>query len=320
MRLEDATVAVTGAAGFIGARLVEHLILTSGARVRAVVRTFGSLARLSELPQERLSFHAADIADAAAVDAAIGDADVIVHCAFGSRGEPGEQWRDTVQGARSIAEAAARSSARLVHVSTAAVLDPGPAPVLSDDSPKVSAEYPSYEHAKLEAEQILLEACPASVALRPTVVYGPWGRDWTALPLRRLEAGEAGLPGGPGYGPSNALYVDDLVGAIVSACESSCSGPILIAGDERVEWGLFYDSCRAVLGLAAAMRDATPLPDWESRLYGQAARADLTRARRLLGYRPRVSFAAGMERVAGWHRWMTGASGWTEDRPTEPPR
>jgi nucleoside-diphosphate-sugar epimerase len=200
------------------------------------------------------------------------------------------------------------------------VLDPGPAPVLSDDSPKVSAERPSYEHAKLEAEYILLAACPASVALRPTVVYGPWGRDWTELPLRRLEAGESGLPSGPGYGLSNAIYVDDLVEAIVSACESSCSGPILIAGDERVEWGLFYDSYRAVLGLATATHDATPLPAWESQLYGQAARADLTRAERLLGYRPQVSFAAGMAHVASWRRWMTGASGWADERSPEPRR
>ncbi len=54
-------VAVTGASGFIGGRVVERLVLETGAEVRALVRGYGRAARLSVLPQERLTFRAVDL-------------------------------------------------------------------------------------------------------------------------------------------------------------------------------------------------------------------------------------------------------------------
>ena len=45
--LTNATVLVTGATGFIGGRLAERLVVEHGARVRALVRSFGRAARLA---------------------------------------------------------------------------------------------------------------------------------------------------------------------------------------------------------------------------------------------------------------------------------
>jgi len=305
-RLDGEVVAVTGASGFIGARLVEHLIAGSNARVRALIRSYDRLSRLSELPQDRLSFHVADVARPAAVREAVGDASIIVHCAFGSHGDEQAQFDSTVEGARCVAEAAGASARRLVHLSTAAIHDPRGLEAFDEDSPLVEDEGLTYENAKLQAERIMLAARCPTVALRPTVVYGPWGRDWTITPLQRLTDGVRGLPGGGAAHPSNAVYVDDVVGAILSACERDCVGPILVAGAEPLSWAAFYDAYRAMLGSPPGGGDGADLPEWEQQLYSQPAMARLDRARDLLGYRPRVSHARGMALVEAWYGWWTG--------------
>jgi 2-alkyl-3-oxoalkanoate reductase len=305
---QNSVVAVVGASGFIGNRTVEHLVLGSTVQVRAVLRSFSQMSRLSELPQQRLAFAKADLCDAAALARAFAGCDVVIDCSYGSHGPAEQQWRTTVEGARNVVQAVrAAGVARLVHLSSAAVLDVSGRDVFDDDCPKCDAAFPSYENAKCVAEDIILGSGANAMVLRPTVVYGPWGRDWTLSILRRLSNGGRELPSrdmGMDGGTSNAVYVDDVVSAILRASMVGAQGTALIGPAERVSWGEFYDRFRSLV--PNSDRAPATVDDWERSLYAVQARADIGRARRILDYEPQIFFAEGMRRVANWYRWFAG--------------
>ena len=301
--LQGRRIAVTGASGFIGGRAVEYLALATGARVHACVRAFHTLGRLAELPQERLSFHRVDVLDEESMRRALEGCDTVVHCAYGSDGSDEERWRTTVEGTRTVARAAEAAGARrLVHLGTAAVHDTAGREVLDEETPLLALEDGGYEAAKRAADAVVAGSALETVILRPTVVYGPWGKDWTETPLARLARGVGGLPAGAEGGACNAVYVDDVARAILLACDRLATGAFLVASDEPVTWGRFYDAFRALLP-AGERAGGERVEAWEEALYADRARAGVGAARRALGYEPRFTFARGMERVGAWAAW-----------------
>lgn len=311
--LEGRTVAVTGAGGFIGGRLVERLILDSQAEVRPVVRGFGRVARLSVLPQEQLDFRRADLMDTAALRSAFEGCDTVVHAAFGSSGDEAERWAASVDGtARVLAAARAAGVRRVVHLSTVDVYDPAVSGDLTEESPARPADPADreYEQQKLAAEQLVLDAHGPdleTVVLQPGVVYGPWGGQWTITQLQRPGSDFAALPSGDGGGVCNAVHVDDLVDAVLLAVDTPAAAGerFLVGHDEELRWGTFFDAIRALRGPAEQVtgRPAEPVPDWELELYRSRARARYDKAHRLLGFRARTSFAEGVAATGRWAAW-----------------
>jgi nucleoside-diphosphate-sugar epimerase len=302
-RLSGRRIAVTGASGFIGGRTVEYLVLGTGAEIRAGVRSFHTLGRLAELPQDRLSFPRLDVLDPDGVRAALDGCDTVVHCAYGSDGDDERRWATTVDGTRTVVRAAeAAGVRRLVHLGTAAVHDSAGREVLDESTPLLDPGDRGYEAAKQAADEVVAASSLDWVILRPTVVYGPWGQDWTATALARVARGVAGLPAGDEGGVCNAVYVDDVVRAILLACERPAAGALVVAADEPVSWGRFYDAFRALLPAPPPPGDEA-VEAWEAALYRDRARADIGAAGRALGYVPRFSFDRGMARVAAWAAW-----------------
>ena len=110
---------VTGASGFVGARLVERLALESNATPRVLVRSIGRAAPLSRLPIE---IAVGDLRDSRAVEAAVRGCTVVIHCARGTHGTLAERRDVDVEGARNILEASVHAGVdRVVHTSTIAV-------------------------------------------------------------------------------------------------------------------------------------------------------------------------------------------------------
>ncbi|WP_284581990.1 NAD-dependent epimerase/dehydratase family protein [Streptomyces sp. 2P-4] len=311
--LAGRTVAVTGASGFIGGRLVERLVLGTGARVRPVVRGFGRAARLSVLPQDRLEFCQADLLEAGTLRAAFEGCDTVVHCAFGSSGDEAGRWAASVEGtANVLAAARAAGVRRVVHLSTIDVYDPAVAGDLTEESPARGADPADreYEQQKLAAEQLVTEAHGdglETVVIQPGVVHGPWGGQWTTAQLRRAESDFAQLPAEGGGGVCNAVYVDDLAEAVLLAVDSAAAAGerFLVADAEELRWGAFFDAVRALRGLGgpSAVPAGEPVADWELELYRSTARADAGKARRVLGFTARTPFAEAVELTGQWARW-----------------
>jgi nucleoside-diphosphate-sugar epimerase len=255
MKLEGKSILVTGGTGFVGGRLVEKLVLGQRARVRVLVRNFGNASRIARFPVQMVG---GDITDEAVVQKAVQGCDVVFHCAhdFGLGRDP--QRLMAVQGTRNVSLAVLREGAqRMVHVSTVAVYGPTLDGDLTESSPWQPSDH-SYIRAKRAAERLVLglhrqKGLPV-VVLQPTTVYGPFCKPWTLRPINDLKTGLVPLVNG-GEGYCNAVYIDDVVDAmILAATQSDILGEtFLISGEKPITWKTFYSAFEAALGIRATV-------------------------------------------------------------------
>lgn len=215
-------VAVTGATGFIGGRLVERLI-EQGALVTCLVRNPAASARLHEMGAQT---HLLNIAEPEPLHLALAGIDLVFHCAY--------DWENTnwnLSALRALIEACrANSRHHLVHVSSVVVYQkPAEGEVTEKCAEDTSTA--GYAHTKRELEHELFMAARddglSMTIIQPTIVYGPFSRpwtirpaefsrSWTIRPAEMLRYGTVILPD-HGEGICNAVYVDDVVSALIIA-------------------------------------------------------------------------------------------------------
>jgi nucleoside-diphosphate-sugar epimerase len=241
LSLDAMTIAVTGANGFIGARVIELLAtLDSPPKLRPLSRRHAKDQRHAVV----------DLADPNSVSKGLAGCDAVIHCAF--------DFLDMAANPRIaaiLASECAAIGARLVHVSTAAVYEPFSDGEL-DESRQPGDGGSDYKHVKLAIEDNLLQLAREReldlVIIQPTVVYGPFGRAWTDSPIRELLTGTVVLPD-EGRGLCNAVFVDDVCQAVISALTAPlASGErFLISGPAAVMWKDFYTAYQDILGVDA---------------------------------------------------------------------
>lgn len=237
-------VVVTGATGFIGGRLVERLV-EQEAKVCCLVRNPASAVRLARLPVE---FRHAELTDAAGVDEALRDAGLVFHCAY--------DWGDAAANRSALGHlidgCIAHGVQRLVHVSTFSVYDPYPDGDLNEDTPDGDRSL-EYTRTKLELEKDLLDAVRErglrGTILQPTIVYGPFSKPWTINPAEQLMLDTLVLPD-RGEGLCNALFVDDLVDALLLAATrpAAVGERFIVSGPDAVTWSEFYEAFARAVG------------------------------------------------------------------------
>ena len=237
-------VAITGATGFIGARLAECLV-EQGAVVTCLLRAASAPRRLRETGARLLTV---DVADPEAARMALAGIDLVFHCAYA--------WDDTEWNIRAlealIAACHANGCRRLLHVSSFVVYRVPAHGVVSEHSaPDPSCS--GYSHTKRQLEAIVLRAVketglPAAI-VQPTIVYGPFSKPWTIDPADALRYGTVVLPDG-GEGTCNAVYVDDVVSAMILAAThpAAVGHCFLVTGPEPVTWGQFYGRIAQAIG------------------------------------------------------------------------
>src|SRR6185369_5029112 len=116
------TVLLTGGTGFVGAHVARALV-QEGETVRCLVRPSSRSANLAGLPVQRV---AGDVTDLASVRRAAAGCELVFHCAADYRlyaRDPGELYRNNVDGTRNVMQAAAEAGARrVVHTSSVGTL------------------------------------------------------------------------------------------------------------------------------------------------------------------------------------------------------
>ncbi len=317
----QATVLVTGGAGFIGSHLVARL-LAEGERVRLLLRR-APAAALAEHPLVEIV--RGDLGDPDAVAGAMTGVKTVFHVAAAMRGSAAEFDCATVLGTRHVVDEALRQGVqRLVYVSSLAVLDAAggrPGDVLTEASPL--EPHPrlrgQYSRAKCEAEAYVVQAIrerglPA-VILRPAEVIG-------STPL--MTSGVAQRVGARfvilGNGRLNVplVHVEDVIDAMILARNSSAAvGSILHIVDRaevtqadlvehymkvhgerrpitRVPMPIVMALAFGVQCLARVLRRDAPLSVYRLRSATADRRFDPTRAEQMLGWTPRIGVDAGL--------------------------
>ena len=241
---------ITGASGFIGARLAQRLTRERGECVTALVHRLGTVGAARLAACRGLRFVHGDIRDRAAVEEATRGCESVVHCAVDVRSAGPVQAQVTAQGTRNVLDAAQRHGARhIVFLSTAAVHS-WQAAGLQDETAAVRGR-DAYSRSKLDAEGILEQNSAVPVTMvRPTCVYGPFSRTWTITPIEFLRLGIP-LLRSDNAGRANLIYIDNLVDLILAALDRPPAATrVYLATEETpADWQALYGAYARTIGV-----------------------------------------------------------------------
>lgn len=242
--MADHLVAVIGANGFIGNRIVETLHLGGKHRVRPIVRRASGLALASRFALEG---RIADALDVTCLTDALAGCDIVIHALAGDANA-------IVRSVPTVYRAAEQAGAkRLVYLSSAMVYGQSPPPGCDEKTPIPKKQPLRYNAAKAAAEESLFalrrSGSVEAVALRPGIVYGPRSQ-WIGGLADRLLAGQACLVDG-GEGVCNAIYVDNVVDALIRCFDApQADGEAFLLGEpDPPTWREFTVRVAGALGI-----------------------------------------------------------------------
>lgn len=203
-------VLVTGASGFVGRRVVQHLS-SHGHRVRALVRR---LPREAFDPAVEVAI--GDLSQPDSYTAALSGISAVVHAALT------ENLADEPQATSTLFQQSVRRGVRkFVHFSSIAVYGNPPLEIVTEETePIPSAD--AYSRTKLAIEESL-RATSAGIqiaVLRLGCVYGPGGGWWTEGLLNQMRRGNLILVDS-GAGTANLIHVSDVAVLVAEVLERS---------------------------------------------------------------------------------------------------
>ena len=318
-RLEGRRAVVTGAGGFIGAAVCRRL-LDEGVAVTAVdLREEAALAQAAP----GVTPVSADITDDAEIERALAGADLLVHCAaiVSDAGSMADHIRVNVRGTATVLTAAAAAGVeKTVHLSSVVVYGYDN-PAQLDESAHLRNCGVPYIDTKSASDRLARRR--GAVVIRPGDVYGPGSGPWTRRAFELAKAGRLAVPG-RGDGQMLAVYIDDLVDAIILGLERGVPGEAYTAWNdaEPVTFAEFFDRVGAIAGTRAKrlpaplLRLAGTAAELAARVTGgppeltrhsvvlisRAGTVTARRARSELGWEPRVPLNEGMRRAEEWLR------------------
>jgi farnesol dehydrogenase len=317
---------VTGASGFVGARLVAALV-EQGVAVVALHRRETDARR----NPPSVAVTVADLRDAAACGRLLDGVDTVFHLAA-VRNRPGSAPRaftevNETATLRLLRQSVASRVDRFVHVASAQVYGPSSVPL--DETAPLRTDAPASLYVASRARAVLAirdlaRAGAPVVTLAPTLVYGPdqpGHRNRVTAYARRVLTRGFDLVLDGGRASRDLVHVDDLIAALLAAARApGVEGEEFLIGGESTSQHDLGDLVRRCAGRRPPLRLSCPaslarglaLPiDAALRYDARAGWAsavetlrrswtfDDSKGRSALGHRPR-SLAAGIAQVVAW--------------------
>jgi UDP-glucuronate 4-epimerase len=312
-------VLVTGGAGFIGSHLVERLLAEGGWRVLVVddLNDFydPAVKRRNVAPhlgREDFTLHEADIRDRGALARIFGETrfDCVVHLAARagvrpSLAEPLLYAETNITGTLNLLELARSSGVRqFVFGSSSSVYGENEKVPFAEDDP-VAKPISPYAATKAAGELLCHTYSHLwglrCVVLRLFTVYGARQRPDLAVHkfARLIGEGKPVPVFGDGTTRRDYTFVDDIVAGVRAAMDYDASThEVINLGESRtVSLSELISLLERELGRDAII-DRRPLQPGDV----PQTFADITKARRLLGYDPRTPIEEGVRRFVEWFR------------------
>ncbi len=326
-------VLVTGANGFTGSYLCKNL-LRRGDHVRALVRRKSDLSMLKGVDVE---YFYADISNGQPLDDAMKGIDVVFHIAalYRTEGVPKRVFYEVnVDGTERLLKAAkAAGVSRFVHCSTVGVQGEIKNPPATELAPFNPGDH--YQLSKMEGEllarRFFKERQLPGTVVRPVGIYGPGDTRFFKL-FNFIHNGKFRMIG-EGKVLYHMTYVEDLAEGIALAGEKdeALDEVFTIGGDEYVTLADLVDRISKILGKPVSQKSIPVWPVWVGGLIFEMIcrplrinpplhrrrldffikdRAfDISKAKKLLGYQPKVKLEEGLRRTAEWYStqgWLNG--------------
>jgi len=303
---------VTGGAGFIGSHIVERLV-ANGERVRVLDNASFAAGENLDWREGRVEMVSGNLANPAAVRRAMAGVNVVFHqAALRSVGmsleDPAVVNQVNVDGTLNVLIAARDAGVqRLVYASSCLVY--GATDVVPQTEELTACPTSPYAVSKLAGEhycRVFAELYGLeTLCLRYFDVFGPRqnaNERHAPVMARFIDAALRGEPlevSGNGLQSRDFTYIDNVVDATLLAAESpEGAGEVFNIGQGRsVSLLDLIDLLRRIVGPELRWSHTKARP-------GDVKHscADISKAERVLGYRPRVSFEDGLQKTVDSYR------------------
>jgi len=308
---------VTGGAGFIGSHLCEELA-RRGETVRVVDNlSTGKRANLAQVPD--VEFIEGDLADLAVAQRAVRGVDYVLHQAAipsvpRSVEDPISSNRANIDASLNLLVAARDAGVkRVVYAGSSSAY--GNSPVMPKIETMATAPLSPYALQKLVAEQYCRMFTDLygleTVTIRYFNVFGP--RQDPSSPysgvislfIKALFEGRRPTIFGDGEQTRDFTYVANVVDGVLRAVQArEASGEVInVATSGRISLNQLFSTLRTLIGV-----NVEPIYDKPRAGDVRDSQADISKAERLLGYKPIVSFEQGLKNTVEWYRSVAEAA------------
>jgi len=318
---------VTGGTGFTGSHLTRRL-LQQGHRVVVIDSQRGLF--FDELKGLGAEISLGSVTDRDLVRRVMPGCEVVHHVAAAFRKvnlPKTVYWDVNVEGTRRLLEEALRCGARtFVYCSTCGVHGDVKQEPADENAPISPEDY--YQYTKFAGEKALADFLGKGlriVTLRPTAIYGPGDPERFFMLFKLARKGRFFMFGN-GKAHYHPVYIDNLVDAFeLAAAAEKGDGEAYLIGDERYyTLDELVTAIAEALGVELTIRHLPFRPLWAAALLCEAVykplridpplfrrRVDwfrqnrafsIEKARRDLGYQPKVGLQEGLAKAAMWYR------------------
>lgn len=301
------TYLVTGGAGFIGSNIVDSLV-GAGNEVRVLDNFVTGKKENLESVKDVIELFEGDLRNSGDVEKAVAGADYIIHegalpSVPRSIKDPVSTNEVNVMGTLNVLEAARENGVkRVVYAGSSSAY--GDSPTLPKREDMESNPLSPYAVSKFAGEKLCasyyLVHNLETVCLRYFNVFGPRqdpeSQYAAVIPkfIKAMVAGKKPLVYGDGLQSRDFTFIDNVVdGTVKAATAKKAAGELInVACNQNITVKSLVDELNAVLGTDIE-------PEYSDSLPGEVKHslADIGKAKRLLGYEPKVKLKEGLKRT-----------------------